>query len=181
MLTTSLQNNCSKQQQTLPGKLGSVFEKDFTIDVLLYKKLRKAKIKASKGKKKIYNVDADAEISKWHSSCHQIYHCNKKKSMNLFLFRVEKNFQFHSSHSQELTYFHYKDGNTEYSALKWREFKMSLIPCLNLCSRRWQKPNRNIVSNFISTKSFTLKVFFWAVLINFNNVLLNKYTDWNCE
>ena len=30
----------------------SVFEKDFTIDVLLHKKLRKAKIKTSKGKKK---------------------------------------------------------------------------------------------------------------------------------
>ena len=58
MLTTSLQNNCSKQQQTLPGKLAIVFEKDFTIDVLLYKKLRKAKIKASKGKKS-YNADAD--------------------------------------------------------------------------------------------------------------------------
>ena len=42
-LTTSLQNKCSKLQQTLPGKLASVFEKDFTIDVLLHKKLRKAK------------------------------------------------------------------------------------------------------------------------------------------
>ena len=30
----------------------SVFEKDFTIDVLLQKKLRKAKIMASKGQKK---------------------------------------------------------------------------------------------------------------------------------
>ena len=47
-LTTSLQNNCSKQQQTLSGKLESVFEKDFTIDVLINKKLWKAKIKASK-------------------------------------------------------------------------------------------------------------------------------------
>ena len=62
MLTTSLQNNCSKQQQTLPGKLASVFEKDFTIDVLLHKKLREAKINASKGKKN-YNVHADAEVS----------------------------------------------------------------------------------------------------------------------
>ena len=50
-LTTSLQNICSKQQQTLSGKLARVFEKDFTIDVLLNKKLWKAKIKASKGKK----------------------------------------------------------------------------------------------------------------------------------
>ena len=72
MLTTSLQNNCSKQQQTLPGKLASVFEKDFTIDVLLYKKLRKVKLKASKDQK-IHNADVDAgvnadanaEISKW--------------------------------------------------------------------------------------------------------------------
>ena len=51
-LTTSLQNNCSKQQQTLSTKLESVFEKDITIDVLINKKLRKAKIKASEGKKK---------------------------------------------------------------------------------------------------------------------------------
>ena len=57
---TSLQNNCSKQQQTLSGKLASVFEKDFTIDVLLNKKLQKAKIKASKGKK-TSNADADAD------------------------------------------------------------------------------------------------------------------------
>ena len=61
-LTKSLQNNCSKQQQTLPGKLVSAFEKDFTIDVLLLKKLREAKIKASKGKKN-YNVDADADVN----------------------------------------------------------------------------------------------------------------------
>ena len=32
-------------------KLASVFEKDFTIDVLLHKKLRKAKIKALKDEK----------------------------------------------------------------------------------------------------------------------------------
>ena len=56
----SLQNNCSKQQQTLSGKLASVFEKYFTIDVLLNKKLRKAQIKASKGKKNC-NADADAD------------------------------------------------------------------------------------------------------------------------
>ena len=52
----SLQNNCSKQQQTLLGKLASVFEKDFTIGVLLHKKLLKAKIKASKSKKN-YNAE----------------------------------------------------------------------------------------------------------------------------
>ena len=49
--TTSLQNNCSEQQQTLSGKLASVFEKNFNIDVLLNKKLRKANSKASKSKK----------------------------------------------------------------------------------------------------------------------------------
>ena len=47
----SIQNNCSKQQQTLSEKLAVVFEKDFTIDALLNKKLREAKIKASKGKR----------------------------------------------------------------------------------------------------------------------------------
>ena len=61
-LTTSLQNNCSKQQQTISGKLTSVFEKDFTIAVLLHKKLQKAKIKASKGKK-ISNADANADVN----------------------------------------------------------------------------------------------------------------------
>ena len=58
-ITTSLQNNCSKQRQTLPGKLAYIFEKDFTIDVLLHKELWKAKIKALKGKKN-YNADPDA-------------------------------------------------------------------------------------------------------------------------
>ena len=59
----SLQNNCSKQQQTLSGKLATVFEKDFTVDVLLYKKLQEAKIKVSKGKKiSNANADADAEM-----------------------------------------------------------------------------------------------------------------------
>ena len=62
---TPLQNNFSKQQEALPGKLASVFQKDFTIFVLLYKKLRKAKTKASKGKKdfsKKSNADAEAEM-----------------------------------------------------------------------------------------------------------------------
>ena len=66
-LTTSLQNNCSKEQQTRSGKLASVFEKDFTIDVLLHKKLQKAKLKASKGKKKSNadaDVNADTDIGK---------------------------------------------------------------------------------------------------------------------
>ena len=59
---TSLQNNCFKQQQTLPGKLASVFKKDFTIDVLFYRKLGKAQIKALKGKK-CYNADADVNVN----------------------------------------------------------------------------------------------------------------------
>ena len=40
----------------------SVFEKDFTTDNLLHKKLRKAKIKVSKGRKK-YNFDANGDVS----------------------------------------------------------------------------------------------------------------------
>ena len=57
MLTTSLQNNCSKQQQTLPGKLASVFEKDFTIDVLnLGKNL-------GFERQRKYNADADADVN----------------------------------------------------------------------------------------------------------------------
>ena len=58
-LMTSLQNNCSKQQQTLSGNFASVLEKDFTIDVLLHKKLQKTLIKTLKGKK---ISDADAEM-----------------------------------------------------------------------------------------------------------------------
>ena len=42
-LTGFLQNNCSRQWLKLPGKPASVLEKDFTMDVLLYKKLPKAK------------------------------------------------------------------------------------------------------------------------------------------
>ena len=59
---TSPQNNCSKQQQTLSGKLASVFEKDFTIDALPSRKLRKGKIKALKGRKN-YNTDADTDVN----------------------------------------------------------------------------------------------------------------------
>ena len=42
-LTGFLQNNYSRQWLKLPGKPASVLEKDFTMDVLLYKKLPKAK------------------------------------------------------------------------------------------------------------------------------------------
>ena len=51
---------------------------------------------------------------------------------------------------------------------------MSLKSCLNLCSRRWLKPNCNLVNNFICTESLTLKVFLWMCLINFNNILRNR-------
>ena len=54
--------NCSKQQRTLPGKLPSVFEKDFTIDVLLLKKLRKAKKNYNADANADFNADADAEM-----------------------------------------------------------------------------------------------------------------------
>ena len=81
-LTMSLQNNCSKQQQTLLGKLASVFEKDFTIGVLLHKKLLKAKIKASKSKKKLQCRDSHAEIFKsrgeWPSG---LWRCSKNRKV----------------------------------------------------------------------------------------------------
>ena len=49
---------------------------DFTVDVLLHKKHRKAKIKTSKDKKLFCNPDADSEISKWPiKTCV----CNKEK------------------------------------------------------------------------------------------------------
>ena len=61
----SLQNNWSKQQQTLPGKLANVFEKEYIINVLLHKKLWKAKIKASKGKKNYADADAEMPMPKF--------------------------------------------------------------------------------------------------------------------
>ena len=42
-----------------------ISEKYFTVDVVLHKKLGKTKIKISKGKKILYNANADAEVSKW--------------------------------------------------------------------------------------------------------------------
>ena len=69
-LMDSLQNHCSKQQLKLPRRPVSVLEKDFTVDVLLSKRLRKSKIKTSKRKNFILQCRsrcrvANAEISKW--------------------------------------------------------------------------------------------------------------------
>ena len=52
VLTGSIQNNCSKQQLKLPGDPAGVLEKNFLMDILLYKELRKAKLKTLKGKAK---------------------------------------------------------------------------------------------------------------------------------
>ena len=45
-----VQNNCSKQRLKLRGRSASVLEKDLNMGVLLYEKLRKAKIKLRKAK-----------------------------------------------------------------------------------------------------------------------------------
>ena len=47
-----------------------------------------------------------------------------------------------------------------------RTFSMSLMPCLNLCSRMWLKPNRNLVNNFIWNESLILRLFLWKGLHN---------------
>ena len=54
-LLGSLQNTCSKQQLKLRGRPTGVLEKDFTVDVLLHKKLTTAK-------QDFCNVNADAEM-----------------------------------------------------------------------------------------------------------------------
>ena len=46
----SIQNNCSKQQQTLSEKLAVVFEKDFTIDALLTRNFGRQKLRLRKAK-----------------------------------------------------------------------------------------------------------------------------------
>ena len=51
---------------------------------------------------------------------------------------------------------------------------MSVKPCLNLCWRRWLKPNRNHVYDFIPTESLISKVSLLAGPINFNDVLRNE-------
>ena len=44
---------------------------------------------------------------------------------------------------------------------------------LNLCSRKWLKPNLSLVNILIPNGSLILKVFFSAGLINFDNALQN--------
>ena len=50
-------------------------------------------------------------------------------------------------------------------------FNMSLKPCLNLCPRRWLKPNLSLVNIFIPSGSLILNIFLSTGLINFNNAL----------
>ena len=77
-LTGFLQSNCSKQQLKFARRLADVLEKDFTMDVLICKKLRRAKLKTSKRKIdflwsrcrcrrqcRCWCRDANAEISNW--------------------------------------------------------------------------------------------------------------------
>ena len=49
--------------------------------------------------------------------------------------------------------------------------------CLNLCSLRWLKPTRSLVSSFISYMLATLKTLFGIVLINLSKYFF-KYTIW---
>ena len=73
-----LQSNCSKQQLKFARRLADVLKKDFTMDVLICKKLRRAKLKTSKRKIdflrsrcrcwrqcRCWCRDANAEISNW--------------------------------------------------------------------------------------------------------------------
>ena len=53
-----------------------------------------------------------------------------------------------------------------------RGFKVSAKLYLNLCSRKWLKPNRNLVSNLISTSSLILKILFSECLIKFIRAFL---------
>ena len=67
-----------------------------------------------------------------------------------------------------------KLGKTVNAILQVQQgFNMSLKPCLNLCSRWWLKPNRNLVNNFIPIDSLVLKVFLLAGL-SLNNILQNR-------
>ena len=45
--------------------------------------------------------------------------------------------------------------------------------CLNLCSLRWLKPTRSLVSSFIPYMSATLNTLFGIVLVNFSKDFLN--------
>ena len=56
MLTSSLQNNYTKQQLKLPRRHASALAKDFTMDVLFHQK-------PPKTKQNFCNVNAEAEMS----------------------------------------------------------------------------------------------------------------------
>ena len=49
--------------------------------------------------------------------------------------------------------------------------------CLNLCSLRWLKPTRSLVSSFIPYMSATLNTLFGIVLINLSKDFLNTLYD----
>ena len=49
--------------------------------------------------------------------------------------------------------------------------------CLNLCSLRWLKPTRSLVSSFIPYMSATLNTLFGIVLVNFSKDFLNILYD----
>ena len=49
--------------------------------------------------------------------------------------------------------------------------------CLNLCSLRWLKPTRSLVSSFIPYMSATLNTLFGIVLINLSKDFLNILYD----
>ena len=50
-------------------------------------------------------------------------------------------------------------------------FKVSSKLCQNFCSRKWLSPNLNLVSNFIPTWSWMLKILFSLGLIKFSRAL----------
>ena len=50
-------------------------------------------------------------------------------------------------------------------------FKVSSKLCRNLCSRKWLSPNLNLVSNFIPTWPWMLKILFSLGLITFSKAL----------
>ena len=57
-------------------------------------------------------------------------------------------------------------------------FKVSSKLCRNLCSRKPLSPNHNLVSNFIPTWSWILKILFSLVVIKFSRTLQKLSLDW---
>ena len=57
-------------------------------------------------------------------------------------------------------------------------FKVSSKLCRNLCSRKWLSPNLNLVSNFIPTWSWMLKILFSLGLIKLSRTLQKLSSDW---